>query len=290
MDNIKLGFNCPVGPEHFQQVEGGSYCDLCKKKVYDLKGYAPSEIHRLLDEQPEGVCGSVTLNQLSNSPEEKLVLSAGRPLKVWELWLLALVFCFGVPLSSDAQTHTAADSADGIASVGNRIDQFLADLESQDCGPGHHIYQGVVIRPPSTPDFVWDTMEVKKGNRGLEIIVLRPFLYYSENSLSALGDEPWKRGLSQELAVLANSADSIADFPWKTIHIHGHADLGEAGDLQSLSEKRAEEVAEWLRSWNLPNEIKVKGFGATKPYDGPEGPSKKRNRRVEIIMGEDWNY
>ena len=175
--------------------------------------------------------------------------------------------------------------------LGERIDRFLYDMEQRGCNSGFtHTLGGSIVRWPDGPIFLWDTTEIETGNRGLEIIVLRPFLYYPENEAATLEGSAWKRSLTRELETMASTADSIYDFPWKTIHIHGHADAEEEGDLQELSEKRAAEVAEWLRKWKLPNEIQVKGFGATKPYNGPEGPSKERNRRVEIILAEDWNY
>lgn len=289
MDGLRLDFNCPVGPENFKAVEGGNFCQLCEKKVFDLRGLSDSEIGALQTDHPKGICGTVRLNQLSNAPEEKLVLGMGRPLKPWEVWLLAMVMCFGLPFSALGQTSSGALTEEqGIATIGEEIDVFLQSF-SENCESRY--YQGIILYPPP-PKLLMDTVVLKDDhdNRGIEIIVLRPFLTFEENSADDYRNTTVKKVIGEGLMNLIQSADSISDFPWKTIHIHGHADIHETGDLQDLSKRRAESVAAWLAQWGFPNEVKVKGFGATKPYDGTEGPAPYRNRRVEIIMAEDWNY
>lgn len=289
MDGLNLDFNCPVGPENFKAIEGGNFCKLCEKKVFDLRGLPSSEIKELQAAYPKGICGTVRLEQLSNTTEEKLVLGLPRPLKPWEVWLLAMVICFGFPFFSHAQTSSTELAGDeGIASIGQEIDVFLEGL-ANNCET--RITQGLIIFPPLAK-FLMDTVALQDDhkNKGIEIIVLRPFLYFDQNFSDDYGNIKVKEVIGEGLKNLISSADSISDFPWKTIHIHGHADINEEGDLQALSEKRAKSVATWLAQWGFPNEVKIKGFGVTKPYNGVEGPAPFRNRRVEIILAEDWNY
>lgn len=76
--------------------------------------------------------------------------------------------------------------------------------------------------------------------------------------------------------------------------IEGHTDaIGSGAYNQTLSEKRAQAVEEWLIEHKVlaKESVRVKGFGKTRPAapsakadggDNPEG--RQRNRRVEVIV------
>ncbi len=289
MAGMKMEYRCPVGKDHFQQVEGGNFCDLCQKKVHHLYDLQPSEVEGLLKEHQGEICGRVSWSQLSNPPQEKLLMLAERPLKIWEIWLLALFFSFGFSQSVVGQTPIEGDNPEVLTSLDGEIDRFLQKIET-DCIvdmpdgimvlPRYKVFYEIIEKEPSEP----------RGNRGLEIIVLRPFVPFSENSADLSLPYYTEGDLMNQFTRLIISTDSIVDFPWKIVNVHGHADSTEEGDLDSLSLARAQEVADWLKKCGLPNEIRVKGFGATKPVEWPQDPWPKDNRRVEIIMSEEWNY
>lgn len=60
---------CSVARENMQEIPGGSFCDLCAKKVYDLSDKTDDEIKSLLQSNPS-VCGRIQAHRLY-IPEEK---------------------------------------------------------------------------------------------------------------------------------------------------------------------------------------------------------------------------
>lgn len=82
----------------------------------------------------------------------------------------------------------------------------------------------------------------------------------------------------------------------RTVRIEGHTDgKGSASYNQSLSERRAESVRQWLAQKEGLGHVKMttQGFGASKPVasntkpdgsDDPEG--RQKNRRVEIVVAK----
>ncbi|UHO38684.1 hypothetical protein H5J24_00300 [Chryseobacterium capnotolerans] len=60
---------CSVAREDMQEISGGSFCDLCAKKVYDLSDKTDDEIKSLLQSN-SSVCGRIQLHRLY-IPEEK---------------------------------------------------------------------------------------------------------------------------------------------------------------------------------------------------------------------------
>ncbi|MBP2617093.1 hypothetical protein [Chryseobacterium jejuense] len=60
---------CSAARENMQEIPGGSFCDLCSKKVYDLAAKTDDEIKILLQSNPS-VCGRIQANRLY-IPEEK---------------------------------------------------------------------------------------------------------------------------------------------------------------------------------------------------------------------------
>lgn len=60
---------CPVAREDMRKVSGGSFCDLCSKKVYDLADKTDEEIKTLLKSN-SSVCGRIQSDRLF-IPKEK---------------------------------------------------------------------------------------------------------------------------------------------------------------------------------------------------------------------------
>ncbi|MCS4303813.1 hypothetical protein [Chryseobacterium sp. BIGb0232] len=60
---------CPVAREDMRKVSGGSFCDLCSKKVYDLADKTDEEIKTLLKSN-SSVCGRIQTDRLF-IPKEK---------------------------------------------------------------------------------------------------------------------------------------------------------------------------------------------------------------------------
>ena len=86
-------------------------------------------------------------------------------------------------------------------------------------------------------------------------------------------------------ATLDQIAKSLIDYPNSLIDVYGHTDsTGSAAYNQTLSERRAKAVADYLIMRGVPNaRIRYQGYGETYPVasnDTADGRSK--NRRVEI--------
>ena len=85
---------------------------------------------------------------------------------------------------------------------------------------------------------------------------------------------------------LASLATVLKEADVKVFEIDGHTD-SDAGDKhnQILSENRANAVKNFFTSQGITAEIRIKGYGKTRPIasnDTPEG--KQKNRRVEIVI------
>jgi outer membrane protein OmpA-like peptidoglycan-associated protein len=81
--------------------------------------------------------------------------------------------------------------------------------------------------------------------------------------------------------------DLLTQNPQMRIQLEGHTDaIGQAGDNQILSQKRAEAVRDWLISQGIsPERLAAKGFGATRPKAGNETEEGRReNRRTEMVI------
>ena len=86
--------------------------------------------------------------------------------------------------------------------------------------------------------------------------------------------------------VLKNLAVVLKEADIKAFEIDGHTDSDASDEHnQVLSENRANAVKNFLTSQGITAEIRIKGYGKTRPIasnDTPEG--KQKNRRVEIII------
>jgi outer membrane protein OmpA-like peptidoglycan-associated protein len=98
------------------------------------------------------------------------------------------------------------------------------------------------------------------------------------------GEFKLKESAAAELEALTTA---VAEIPDGTIIVEGHTDnVGSPQSNKTLSEKRAQEVANYLKS-KLPDSYlyKVKGFGETQPVaPNDTDENKQKNRRVEILV------
>ncbi len=94
---------------------------------------------------------------------------------------------------------------------------------------------------------------------------------------------------SEALESLRKLGQLILKNPNADFTIEGHSDsFGSAGYNQTLSERRAESVKNWLVADMQidPNRIQTRGFGSTKPLAPTAGTvdEQRLNRRVEIVI------
>ena len=87
--------------------------------------------------------------------------------------------------------------------------------------------------------------------------------------------------------VLASVSKVLTEFDKTVVEVAGHTDSdGSQSYNQSLSERRASSVAEYLRTQGINNQrLMTVGMGETAPVAGNEtSTGKQTNRRVEITM------
>ncbi len=87
--------------------------------------------------------------------------------------------------------------------------------------------------------------------------------------------------------VLASVSKVLTEFDKTVVEVAGHTDSdGSQSYNQSLSERRASSVAEYLRTQGINNQrLMTVGMGETAPVAGNEtSAGKQTNRRVEITM------
>lgn len=75
------------------------------------------------------------------------------------------------------------------------------------------------------------------------------------------------------------------------VEVQGHTDsTGSQAINQTLSQKRAENVAVYLKGQGLPGTVEAKGYGPTKPLaDNQTRDGRATNRRVDIVISTEPN-
>lgn len=116
-------------------------------------------------------------------------------------------------------------------------------------------------------------------NTGQELILTLP-----QDLLFAVDSATLRPDLQQDLRVIATN---LVNYPRSDVIVIGHTDnTGSAAYNQSLSERRAQSVAQVLRGQGVAaNRIQTIGRGLTQPVANnatPEG--RRQNRRVEIFI------
>lgn len=121
--------------------------------------------------------------------------------------------------------------------------------------------------------------DVNIRNTGEELVLTLP-----QDLLFATDSATLRPDLQQDLRVIATN---LVNYPRSDVIIVGHTDnTGSAAYNQTLSERRAQSVAQVLRSQGVAsNRIQTIGRGLTQPVATnatPEG--RRQNRRVEISI------
>jgi outer membrane protein OmpA-like peptidoglycan-associated protein len=163
-------------------------------------------------------------------------------------------------VASDNKTKGAivggAIGAAGGAAIGNRLDKQEAELRQQ-----------------------LNNDNIQITNTGDRLIVTMP-----QDILFAVDSANVQPGLRSDLMTVAQS---LQQYPNSTVQVVGHTDnSGDAGYNQSLSERRANAVADVLMNGGVPfGRIQTYGRGEDQPVASnltTEG--KAQNRRVEIVI------
>jgi len=162
----------------------------------------------------------------------------------------------GAGESKDRAVAGAVIGAGAGALIGNQLDKQEADLRR---------------------DLAND--QVKITNTGDRLIVTLPQdILFGVDSFAVRSD------LQRDLQTVAGNLQA---YPNSTIQIVGHTDAdGEAGYNQTLSERRANAVADVLIQSGIPfNRIQTFGRGEAQPVADNLSPAgKSQNRRVEIVI------
>ncbi len=86
---------------------------------------------------------------------------------------------------------------------------------------------------------------------------------------------------------LQGVVDLVGDHPGARTEVQGHTDsTGSADFNQSLSERRAAAVSDWLAGHGVdPGTLTKAGYGSTRPVaDNATAEGRQANRRVEVIV------
>lgn len=117
-------------------------------------------------------------------------------------------------------------------------------------------------------------------------IVAEPLarLTYNGTALFAFDSAELSADGERELTNLVTRLNSSAEI--STIAVVGHADSTGANDYnQSLSERRAETVRQFLQASLSSGDVKTSGLGETAPVaDNSTATGRQRNRRVEVSI------
>jgi outer membrane protein OmpA-like peptidoglycan-associated protein len=116
-------------------------------------------------------------------------------------------------------------------------------------------------------------------NTGQELILTLP-----QDLLFATDSATLRPDLQNDLRVISSN---LVNFPRSDVIVVGHTDnTGTAAYNQNLSERRADSVAQVLRSQGVTsNRIQTQGRGLTQPVASNNTPAgRAQNRRVEIFI------
>lgn len=144
----------------------------------------------------------------------------------------------------------------GGAAIGNALDRQEAELRNQ-----------------------LDNQDIQVTNTGDRLIVTMP-----QDILFAVDSSAVQPGLRSDLATVAQS---LQQYPNSTVQVVGHTDnTGDAGYNQSLSERRANAVADVLMNNGVPfGRIQTFGRGEDQPVaSNLSEAGRAQNRRVEIVI------
>lgn len=93
---------------------------------------------------------------------------------------------------------------------------------------------------------------------------------------------------ARDMALLDNFVSTYDAPPTCPVEVSGYSDLAEAKSTDmSLSRRRAEAVARYLRRKGLAAPIRIQGFGGTRPLvETREGVAEPQNRYVQVSVDD----
>jgi len=202
----------------------------------------------------------------------------GPPMKYGRLLLLSSIFVLGSGLSASAQNWQNVD----------KINKWFDDQK----GKTYEIQKPGEIQKPKEQ---WQTpgnIEIPKGWKAIKVVKedCKEKLVLNADTLFEFDKSTLTRDAEVTLKLVGPKLLSMGRHP---VFIDGHTD-GKGTDEynQTLSEKRAERVKNWLLSNHFVcADAVVQGWGKRKPVapnanpDGSDNPKgRQQNRRVEIIV------
>jgi len=122
-------------------------------------------------------------------------------------------------------------------------------------------------------------LQAKKTDKGM-VMTLSDVLFDT-------GQATLKPGADRDLDRLAQA---LKDNPNTRVKIEGHTDsVGSASFNQSLSERRAEAVADALETRGVPaDRLEARGLGKEYPVASNDTPAgRQQNRRVEVVFSDE---
>lgn len=169
-----------------------------------------------------------------------------------------------------------------IGRGGVAIDQCLGEIEVE-ASDGRITVSGPEGEVSLSTDEAVGALGGEVTERGIEVAL-------PDSVLFDFGSAALRPESSQQLSLIAGLAAAFPDAP---LTIGGHADaIGSDADNQSLSEQRAEVVAQGLATLGVEiDRMTATGFGETRPVapdtnpDGSDNPEGRQlNRRVEVLV------
>lgn len=146
----------------------------------------------------------------------------------------------------------------------------------------------------SSPGYLYKSLHFNTGDDAFSssesfVIYLQPIKKNSTAILNNLFFETGKYNLDQTSETELNKLANLIKDNHLTVEISGHTDnVGAALDNQTLSEKRAQAVVNYLKTLGIDKlKLRAKGYGATKPVgDNTTEEGRRNNRRIEIKIIE----
>jgi len=127
IENIRLKFNCPAAWEDMTVLDGGRYCKLCEKKVYDFTDAKRDEFLKILFENGGSVCGRFRAEQAAPLVDKSFP---------WKKWISAALVLVGINIfnnKAEAQKIKLKPSSeaniDNPAIISGMIDQIMPQFQ-----------------------------------------------------------------------------------------------------------------------------------------------------------------
>ncbi len=67
IQNVQLGFSCPLKREDMEVTEQGHFCSSCSKEVIDFTDKSQADFDKIIKASPQRICGAFKTSQLSQA-------------------------------------------------------------------------------------------------------------------------------------------------------------------------------------------------------------------------------